>query len=95
MLNNGMLVPWITINPSDFQNPLVLIFVGMRYELNGINTSVEAFARMTATMNPIAVARFFEAICCGIFEHLLATGSKDRGLLGPISTYFGTVETNS
>ncbi len=49
---------------------------------------------MIAIMNSVAVARFFEATCCGIFEHLLAAGSKDGGLLGPISTYFGIVKTN-
>ncbi|WP_375449088.1 hypothetical protein [uncultured Nostoc sp.] len=94
MLSDGMPVLWITINPSDLQSTLVLILAGMRYEDNGVNNSAEAFARMTATMNPVAVARFFEATCRGIFEHLLAAGSKDGWLLGPVSTYFGTVETN-
>lgn len=89
-----MPVLWITINPFDLQSTLVLIFAGMRYKDNGVNNSVEAFARMTATMNPVAVARFFKATYCGIFEHLLAAGSKDGELFGPVSTYFGTIETN-
>lgn len=66
----------------------------MRYEDNAVNNFVEAFARMTATMNLVAVAHFFEATYCDIFQHLLATGSEDEGLFDPISTYFGTVETN-
>ncbi len=66
----------------------------MQYELNGVNTSAKAFARMTATMNPVAMACFFRATCYGIFEHLLAAGSKDGGILGPISIYFGIVEIN-
>ena len=66
----------------------------MQYEFNGANTSAEAFARMTTTMNFVAMARFFEATYCGIFEHLLAAGSKDRRFFDFISTYFGTVETN-
>ena len=45
-------------------------------------------------MNPVAVAQFFAATCRGIFEHLLAAGFEDGGLFGPVSTYFGTVETN-
>ncbi len=94
MLNDEIPVLWITINPFDLQSPLILILVGMRYELNGANTSAEAFARITATMNSVAMARFFEATCRGIFEHLLAAGSKDGGLFSPISTYFGTVEKN-
>ena len=45
-------------------------------------------------MNPVTVACFFETTCRGIFDHLLATDSKDRGLLSPVSTYFGTVKIN-
>ena len=89
-----MPVLWITINLFDLRSILVLIFAGMQYEDNGVNNSAEVFARMTAIMSSVAVACFFEATCCGIFEYLLAAGSKDGGLLGPISTYFGTVETN-
>lgn len=80
------------INSFDFRSPLGLIFTGMRYKLNGTNTFVEAFVRMTVTMNP--VDHFFETTCRGIFEHLLAVCSKDGGVLSLISTYFGTVKTN-
>ncbi len=45
-------------------------------------------------MNPVAVAQFFEATCTGIFKRLLAAGSTEGGLLGPVSIYYGTVETN-
>ncbi len=75
MFNNGMLVQWIIINLFDLRSPLVLILAGMRYKLNGAITSAETFARMTATRNPVAVARFFEATYHGIFEHLLVAGS--------------------
>ena len=73
---------------------LVLILAGMRYKNNGINNSTEAFAKMIARINLIAVACFFEATCCGIFEYLLAASSKNGGFFGPVSTYFGMVETN-
>lgn len=89
-----MPVLYITINSSNFQSVLVLIFVGMQYKLNNTNTFVEAFVKITATMYLIALARFFKVTCCDIFEHLLAISSKNGGLLGPISTYFGIVETN-
>ena len=81
MLSDRMSMLWITINPSDLQSTLVLIFADIRYKDNGVNNSAEAFARLTATMNPVAMARFFEATCRSIFEHLLAAGFKDRGLL--------------
>ena len=89
-----MSILWIRINFSEFQSLLVLILASIQYELNSGNTFAEAFARMTAKMNPIAIIRFFEATCHDIFEHLLATGSKDGGLFGPIFTYFGIVESN-
>ncbi len=95
MLNNGMPVLWITINLSDLQSPLVLILVSMPYKFNSANIITETFARMTATINSIAVARFFESTCHDIFEQLLATGFKDEGFFGPISIYFGIVEINS
>lgn len=85
----------IIINPFDFQSTLVFIFADMQYEENSVNNSIEAFAKMTAIMNPIAIARFFKAICYDIFEHLLAAGSKAEGLFGLISTYFGIVEANN
>lgn len=66
----------------------------MQYKLNDTNISTEVFIRMIATMNSVAMSRFFEGMYCGIFEHLLTAGSKDRKLFGPISTYFGTVEIN-
>ncbi len=39
--------------------------------------------------------RLFEIICYGIFEYLLAAGSKAKVLLGLIITYFGTMKTNA
>ena len=95
MLSNGIPMFWITINLSNFRNTLILIFVGIRYKNNGVKNSAEAFVRMTATMNPVAMTCFLEATCYGIFEHFLAAGSKDGGLFGPVSTYFDIVETNS
>ena len=78
IFNDGMHILWITINPSDLQNTLVLIFAGMRYKDNGVINSAKASARITSTLNSVAVASFFEASCHNIFKHLLATGFKDE-----------------
>ncbi len=67
----------------------------MQYKLYGANTSIEVFTKMTIIMKLIAVACFFETLCCSICKYLLATGSKDKGILGHISTYFSTIEINS
>lgn len=46
-------------------------------------------------MNFIAITQFFIAIYIGIFEHLLATGSKNGDLLRPVLSYFRIIKTNS
>lgn len=92
MLSNRMLFLWITINLSDFQNSFVLIFICIRYELNDANIYAKTVAKMIATMNLVAVARFLKTTCHNIFKSFLATGSKDRELLSDsISTYVGTM----
>lgn len=89
-----MFVLWITINPSNLQSLFVLILVGMQYKLNVVNIFVEIFVKLTATFNPIAMAYIFETICYGIFEHLLATGSKDKRLLSSIIIYSDIIKIN-
>ena len=92
MITDGMATLWITISPADLRNPLVIRLAGVELDLGANIASV--FARKTATMNPVAVAKFFHIICEGVLLSLFASGSRDGGLLGPVSTYFGTVETN-
>ncbi len=94
MISDGMSTIWITLNPSDLRSFLVLILAGMRLDDSGSSTFAKEFNQATAVMNPVAVAQFFEATCTGFFKHLLATGFTGEGLLGPVSTYYGTVETN-
>ncbi len=95
MINNGMSIIWITLNPSDLHSFLVLILAGMRLEDSGLSTSAKEFRRATAVINLVAVAQFFEATCTGIFKHLLAARFTGEGLLRPLSTYYEIVETNS
>ncbi len=45
-------------------------------------------------MNSVAVATFLYETCKDIFNYLLRMESSNRGLFGPVSAYFGTVETN-
>lgn len=83
------------INPSNLQSMLILILADMQYKDNCGISSTKTFIQMTAIMNFVTVACLFEAIYYSIFEYLLAASSEDRRLLGPVSTYFSIVETNS
>lgn len=66
----------------------------MRYKSSESNYTTDVFALLTARMHQVVVAQFFQAIC-SIFDHLLAVGFNNNGLLGPVSMYFGKIETNS
>ncbi len=45
-------------------------------------------------MNSIAAAKFFYNIFEGVFKTLCDSSKSEGGILGPISDYFGVVETN-
>lgn len=94
IVNDGMPALWITLNPFDLKSTMVLKLAGVCLETDGVNKAISNIHATTVTMNPVAVAQFFAAICNGIFEHLLAANTTSGGLLGPVSTYFGTVKTN-
>ncbi len=65
MVANGMPVFWITINPADLRCSLVIRLAGVELKLSSEIQS--AFRRKTATMNPVAIAKFFYIICDAIF----------------------------
>lgn len=52
------------------------------------------FVCKTATMNPVAMAKFFHIICKEILLCLFINGGCDRDLLRPVSMYFGIGKTN-
>ncbi len=92
MITNGMPVLWITFNPSDLRCPIVLWLAGIRLPV--FDNTASVFKTATATMNPLAIATFFNITCIAIFDHLLAAGSIKDGIFGPVLTYFEIVETN-
>ena len=80
---------WITINPSDLRNPLVVILAGVEYSGDIFAAANAAVRHAVATSNPVAVAEFFHHICKAVLEGLLATASKQTGILGDVSNHFG------
>lgn len=90
----GMPAFWITINPSDLQNPLVLILAGVEYFGNAPSSANATIRETVATSNPVAVAKFFHHVCDAVFGGLLASNCEYLGILGNVSNHFGVVETN-
>lgn len=73
----------------------VLVIRLARIKLNLENNTKSAFAYRTAIINPVAVAKFSHLICDVVFISLFAISQLERGLQGPITNYFVTIETNS
>jgi hypothetical protein len=82
---------WLTINPSNLQNPLVLMLAGAPYSTNIATSAVH---KIIATSDPVAVARFFHTTCKAILDGLLGSKPGETGILSDISNYFGVVESN-
>jgi hypothetical protein len=93
LVREGMPAFWLTINPSDLQNPLVLVLAGVHYPLNSTQLS-STVRSVTATSDPVAVARFFHYTCKAVLDGLLGSKSGDVGILGDVSNHFGVVESN-
>ena len=92
----------MTINPSDIHDPIVQLFAGENINLNNLITLVAPNANKRATniaADPYAVAKFFHFLIRTILETLFGIKvtnfqSKSRmGILGQVSAYFGTVES--
>jgi hypothetical protein len=94
-VGEGMLGIWLTLNPSDLQNPLVLILAGVEYDSEAFPAATAAIRQAVATSNPVAVAQFFHYTCKAILDGLLRSKCGGVGIFGDISNYFGVVETNS
>ena len=90
----GPAVFWLTINPSDLRDPLVVKLAGITLPSDGFHRANRAFRRKAANMNPVAIAAFFHHVCKGVLEALVCPGEGKTGILGEVSTYFGVVETN-
>ena len=90
----GMPAFWMTINPSDLKNPLVLRLAGVEYPGEAFPTANAAIRSTIVTSNPVAVALFFNHVCKALFNGLLGTNTGRIGILGEVTNHYGVVETN-
>jgi hypothetical protein len=67
---------WITINPSNLWNALVLILAGIEYSRDNLTPANAAIHEATVTSNPVAVAEFFYYVCKAVLEGLFATNTS-------------------
>lgn len=90
----GMAALWLTLNPSDLRNPLVLHLAGLPFSHDSLPNATATLRKIAVTSNPVAIALFFHYICEAFFENLLRSNSDELGILGNVAGHYGVVETN-
>ena len=90
----GMAWIWLTLNPSDLRNPLVLRLAGLPVSQDSLPNATASLRKISRTSNPIAVAQFFHYVSDAFFQTLLRSDSDELGILGKVSGHYGVVETN-
>jgi hypothetical protein len=91
---------WLTINPSDINNPIAQLFAGEEIDLQTVACIAEAPSRSKAIADdPYAGASFFHFIITAILEKLFQVKiqghqvKSGQGILGRVAGYFGLVES--
>ncbi|KAF8263081.1 hypothetical protein EI94DRAFT_1807788 [Lactarius quietus] len=91
---------WLTINPADTQDPIAQVLCGQDIDLDHFTKSDDRPCDVAIASDPYASACFFHLMVNAILESLLGIkGSKhgnpiqrEKGILGTIKVYIGTVE---
>lgn len=79
----------------NLQAELALTLAGVRFQNHHEDNATATSRNAMATIHLVVVAQLFNALCIGFFQHLLVLLEEpNNGLFGPVSTCFGTVETN-
>ena len=95
---------WITINPCDLHDPIAQIFAGENIDLDDFIATAGPNADTRAkniASDPYAAAKFFHFMIATILETLFQVKvtpnqvKSQMGILGFVSAYFGTVESQN
>ncbi|CAF1337139.1 unnamed protein product [Adineta steineri] len=90
IFNQGLPSIFMTINPADIHSRVALYFAGVNLDLDTIIPEIIPSTYERAQIiasHPVATARFFNVLISSILKCMV-----EKGVLGPIKAYFGTVE---
>jgi hypothetical protein len=90
IFNQGLPSIFMTINPADIHSRVALYFAGVDLDLDKIipETIPSTYERaQIIASHPVATGRFFNVLISSILKCMV-----EKGVLGPIKAYFGTVE---
>ena len=94
---------WVTINPSDTQDPIAQVMAGVDIDLNNFNATIgpdKTERCATIAKDPYAASKFFHFMVNIILEELFGIHRSKRGrevgrtegIVGEVRGYIGTVE---
>lgn len=89
----GIPLIWFTLNPHDIGNIFVVKLAGEDILLD--DTGVKSRLLKLTLKNPSLVAQYFHAIITAFFGCFFKCLSKEAGIFGTISSYFGVVESTT
>ena len=90
IFSQGLPSIFMTINPADIHSRVALYFAGVDLDLDRVipETIPSTYERaQIIAAHPVATARFFNVLITSILISMV-----EKGVLGPIKAYFGTVE---
>ena len=92
---------WITINPSDTNDPIAQVLAGIDIDLDHFSSTAgpnsECRSQIIAS-DPHAASEFFHFIIKAVLEELFGLGghgnhkNRQEGIFGKVASYIGTVE---
>ncbi|KAH6668512.1 hypothetical protein B0J14DRAFT_488349, partial [Halenospora varia] len=89
----GIPLIWFTLNPRDIGNIFVVKLAGEDVRLD--DTGVRSRLLKLTLKNPSLVALYFHTIITAFFDCFFRCLSKEAGIFGTISSYFGVVESTT
>lgn len=89
----GIPLIWFTLNPRDIGNIFIVKLAGEDMSLS--DTGVRARLVKLTLKNPCLVAQSFHAIITAFFECFFKCLSREAGIFGTTSLYFGVVESTT
>jgi hypothetical protein len=86
---------FVTINPFDYDSAILLFFNGVKKNISEpFGKALEYMRRKEVVINdPVSASQFFDLIIRTFIQSLLGYNSEKGGILGHITAYYGTVET--
>ena len=91
---------WLTINPSDTQDPIAQVLCGENIDLDHFSALDHRPSAAAIASDPYGAATFFHLVIKAVLETLLGIEGKsngrsikrEKGILGTVEAYIGTIE---